>query len=322
MKPTLLLTAFGIALVSLPSYAETPVYAALFQPAQTQYWQQMESGIKQGIKDIEADYYTLPFNPDLPDHSIVEICMAMLQRKPNALLLPPATTPELSPCIQKAHALNIAVISIAQTREEELADTTESDSLIAVRLDDEAAGELSANYLLEQADMSGAGKILIVDSPKSPGAEKRAGGVVNQLAKQSPTTKIVFADNSGDQQTTIASAIDQHADVRGIVLINDHEANYVNEEFTAPDSDTRIPVVGIGGSAAAIKAVRDGHLDATVTSLPYSLGKSAVINTLAILSGDHPKSVLVEPALVNLKVIDSGSFPLPVPPPTDASQKK
>lgn len=308
MNPKHYLFALCIVLFTSQSYAETPVYAALYTNAQSPNQKQLELGIKDAIKDGAAEYYGLSVDPDQPEDAALQLCLTMLQRKPNVLILP-ATPTDMTRCLERANALSIKIVSLDQQPGHAYSNNPAIDIALTVGFDDEAAGELSADYMVDVLGADRNGRVLLIEAPtKTISGDKRVSGFTNRLAKLAPQLQITSTASAANQSTSITDALTNYADIQGIFATSDDLALSAIEML--PPNNT-IPVMSIDGSPEAVDAVREGKLAATFANLPYLIGKSAVAGASALLADKNSvKSVLIEPLPVTREILEAGNNPL------------
>jgi ribose transport system substrate-binding protein len=200
----------------------------------------------------------------------------LMQKGVNALLINPTDSAAISTEVQAANNLGIPVITIDRSADK-------GDVKAFVASDNEKGGEMAAEYL-EKLVGKGA-KVIELQGVAGASATRERGKGFHEVAD---TGLNVIASQAADFDRTkglnvMENLLQAHPDVQAVFAQNDEMALGAIEAIQS--SGKNIPVIGFDGSDDALKAIKDGKLNATVAQQPQLIGQMAVQAAHDVLTG-------------------------------------
>jgi D-allose transport system substrate-binding protein len=265
-----LLTAW--ALVPANILAEEIKLAALISDTANQYWKSFETGLSDTgrLAGIQVDIYTLSNATDAEGQ--LNQCQAALLKNPKAMLFAAVNGRNLASCLVQARTKGIVLIDVDGNINQDLASKMGVDVAFSVASNNYDLGAKAAQYLT-----SASGKVLVLEgiSGSQPselrvrGFKENVNGSLSIIASQPANW-----DRLQGYEITSRILL-QHPDLSVIFAANDTMALGALEALRA-SSAKGVKVVGIDGSADAIKSIKQQELTATIAQLPYLMAKEAV----------------------------------------------
>lgn len=178
------------------------------------------------------------------------------------------------------------------------------------------AGRIAGKELLDKAK---GGDVAILQGiageqngiNREKGFSEATSGKLNVVAKQP-------ADyDQAKGQTVTEGILRAHPDIKGVFAANDTMGLGAAKAIENAGKKDEIPVVSVDGITAALKSVRAGKLDATVTQYPYAEGQMAVQACIRLVAKKKiPQRIVAPIALIGKDDADKAlkSFPKPFKP--------
>ncbi len=314
----LLAGAVGLALgVSGAVQAqEKPLVAVLLKTLSNPFWGAMEEGIRDAAAATGAEYYLQAVESDQAAEPQLNVCMTMLERKPDILLAAAINSTNLLPCMKRANEMGIPVVDLDANIDPEVAKKAGVEVAFSIGSDNVRAGAQGAEYVVSVLGKDAKGPVLVIEGLSGNiTGQKRARGFAERLAELAPGLEIV-ASLPGDWDRGKAANITndiltRHPDLVAVFAANDVMALGAVEVVEAAGKGDQVVVVGVDGNVDAVKSIKQGRLDASVAQLPYLVGKRAVELGLDLLAGKKVDKWVPVPTLVLTKeVLEKGEDPL------------
>ncbi len=304
------------AFISTTVNAETLLYGVLMQSLSNPYWQSMERGLKEGTENAEVDYYLQAIESN--DAMLqLKACNLMLERKPNVMIISALDSAVLLPCLIEADDLNIPVINLDGTLDHHIEENTRVEIAASIATDNEEAGAQVAEHLANQLGIDTTGAVLLIEGSSNRASQSRISGFTERLAKTAPDLEIVASEPGDWDRYSAANVVNKalanntqgdDAHLKAIFAINDDIALGATDAAFAAGKGDDVIVVGIDGSANAVKSITANRLNASVARFPYLIGKQAIEVASKLLEGESVERFSSVPTMIISKnLLDEGT---------------
>ncbi len=316
-RPMLAVSAALLAgTLSFGASAAERTVGVLLKTLSNPFWGAMEQGIRDAAAERGVEYYLQAVESDQAAEPQLNVCMTMLERKPDILLAAAINSTNLLPCLKRANELGIPVVDLDANIDPEIAAKAGVKVAFSIGSDNVRAGEQGAEYVVSVLAADAKGPVLVIEGLSGNiTGQKRAQGFKQKLAELAPGLKVV-ASLPGDWDRGKAANITndiltRYPDLVAVFAANDVMALGAVEVIHAAGKGDQVVVVGVDGNVDAVKSIKQGRLDASVAQLPYLVGKQAVEKGLDLLDGKEvPKWIPVPTLVLTKKVLEEGTDPL------------
>ena len=230
------------------------------------------------------------------------ILQAVVQTKPDAIIIDPTDAKAMIGPIQEAIDAGIPVMTIGDYIDADIAFTF-------LAADQFSGGVIAANKLIEM--LPEGGKILVVGvKPGISSTDRRTEGF-ESIMSQRPEFEYLgsqFTDNDQNKAAAIVSAaLQAHPDLKGIFAVNLITAQGAVAALRQANATESVALIGLDASPTLAQALREGAIDGLVSQRPRSTGAEAVQITLDYLNGktDIPKVQEREMFLLTAENLDT-----------------
>ncbi|MDN3019420.1 sugar ABC transporter substrate-binding protein [Paenibacillus sp. BSR1-1] len=202
-----------------------------------------------------------------------------VSKQVDLIVLNPTEADPLVPAVKEANNAGIPVITFDRWVTGGKTVTHVGASAIEIGAQ---AGEALFEYL------GGKGKIAVIEH--IPGASTtidRTKGL-DEALKKYPGIKVVArqsATSRAEAMSVMENILTANPDIDGVYAYNDDNALGASDAIIAAKKQDKIVVTGVGGTAPALDAVKQGKLLATVDILPLEEGKLAIKTAVDVLKG-------------------------------------
>lgn len=213
------------------------------------------------------------FGNNTPEQQISQI-QNELTKKPDAMVLTPVDAQALNPIVRQVKEAGIPIIMAGA----DVTDPSFKETLMGQ--DNKALGKQKAEFVVKQ--LKGKGTVGIVHGIKGLDYSRDQNIAYQQVLKAAPGIKVVDGGYAGGFTSDLGldrtqNLLTRNPGLDAIIYDNDDLAlggiQAAKERKISPD---KILIVGTDGGDAALKAVRAGTLDFTVSLCGYALGAQAI----------------------------------------------
>ncbi len=316
MRPLLVACLLVLAILTSGTSAfAADKYVFILKWIGNPYWQAIKEGITDGAKDAGVTVTILSPNNDQAKEEHLNLNDAAISQKPAVIVLGAATTAIGLQCFRKAQKQGIRVADIDATVSVEEAKKSGVDLSFTIGADNIGIGKKSAQFVASTVK-GGAPKVLILEGViGSPPSTDRVAGFKAELAKVLPQATIVASTSAEWDRlralTITTDTLTKNPDLKVVFAANDVMALGAVEAIRAAGKTNQVVVVGVDGVPDARKAILAGKMTASITQLPYLIGKRSV--QLAVESAKGGKTGRTEraPLLILTKdVLEAKKDPL------------
>jgi ribose transport system substrate-binding protein len=237
------------------------------------YWR-MREGADKAAADlgVRVSWLAAQFNGDIEGQ--IAIVESQLALDPDALILVPQNATALCPKVIEANAADIPVIN-PDTR---FAEDNCGEVLTFVGLDEKASAVEMAEFIVDHYD--GNVRLAILEGFRgSSTAEERLMGFQEVFDAHSGVVVLASQTAEWDREQGLSvteNIIQAHPDVQLIVASNDEMALGAIQAVQSAGRQNDIAVVGNDAIPAALQALKDGELLATIDGNTDQVGYAAV----------------------------------------------
>ncbi len=304
-----------VSMLALPASAET--YGVLMKTLSNPFWGAMELGVREGAEAAGVEYYLQAVESDQAAEPQLNVCNAMLERQPDAMITAAINSTILLPCLKRANDMGIPVVDLDGNLDHAIAANAGVDIAFSIGSDNVAAGAQGAEWLVGQVGAAAMGPVLVIEGLSgNVTGQKRASGFAEKLGELAPGLEIV-ASLPGDWDRGKAANITNdiltsHPDLVAVFAANDGMALGAIETVYAAGKGDQVIVIGVDGNSDAVKSINAGRLNASVAQLPYLVGKQAVEMVKAMKMGNPPAGdwIYVPTLVLTKAVLDAGTEPM------------
>jgi D-allose transport system substrate-binding protein len=301
---------FSLALLASGSNAiAADKYIFILKWIGNPYWQAIKQGIEVGGKEAAVSVTVMSPNNDQAKEEHLNLCEAAISQKPAIIVLGAATTAIGLQCFRQAQKQGIKVADIDATVSVAQAKKSGVNLSFTIGADNTLIGARAAQFIAANANTikkNAAAKILILEGVVgSPPSTDRVVGFKDELQKVLPQAKIVSSTSAEwDRLRALnitADTLTKTPDLNAVFAANDVMALGAVEAIRAAGKTNQIVVIGVDGVPDARKAILAGRMTASITQLPYLIGKQSVQLAIKSVHGQCSEKTDRAPLLVLTK---------------------
>lgn len=226
----------------------------------------------------------------------ITVLQAVVQRKPDAIVIDPTDATALVAPIESAIAQGIPVMTTGN-------NVSTKKIFTAIAASSVEGGKLGAEALIKQAPQGG--ELLFVHiKPGVSSIDDRETGFKSGVQGQSKFKILanVYAGNdSATQAASLVSAvINSHPNLVGVFASNVITAEGAANAIQSAGKVGKIKAVGYDAGPQEVTDLKAGSLTAIISQNPYKIGQMALQNAVKYLGGDHsiPKDQPLQPLVI------------------------
>lgn len=190
------------------------------------------------------------------------------------------------------------IVNIDSPVEAEAAEAANLDIATYIGTDNEAAGALAGEHMLETVD-EGAQVALIGGVAGDVTSQARLDGFRGVVDGQLEVVQTVDADWERQQALTAATDIlGANPDLAGFFVANDDMGLGVSRAAQNEGALEDLTIISVDGVEDALQAVADGQLAATVSQYPYTIGQLGIDACAAAAAGAELPEEVEAPVLL------------------------
>ncbi|MBE2201974.1 MAG: substrate-binding domain-containing protein [Anaerolinea sp.] len=218
----------------------------------------------------------------------------MIDQQVQAIIIVPVDTEAIVPSLQAANDAGIAIFTVDRS-----ADT---DVIIAhIASDNAAGGHMAADYLAETIGRQG--NVVELTGIAGTSAAQERGRGFNEAIAAFPNIQIVAQEtgnfNLAEGQQAFAAILSEHADIAAVFAHNDDMILGAIAAAQEVGRANQIVFVGFDAIDAAVTALENGELNATIAQQPAEMGRLGVETAVLYLQGNTtPNFIPVELSLI------------------------
>ncbi|WP_328946321.1 substrate-binding domain-containing protein [Streptomyces sp. NBC_00250] len=232
----------------------------------------------------------------------IPVLQAVIQKKPDAIVIDPTDATALAAPIAAAVAQGIPVMTTG--------NNVNSDKIFtAVAASSTMGGKLGAEELIKQKPQGG--KVVFVHiKPGISSIDDREKGFREAFAGKSGYKVLpnLYAGNDSATQAAglVQAAITANPDLVAVFASNVITAEGAANAVKAAGKTGKIAVLGYDASPNEVTELKAGTLTALVSQNPYQIGQLAIENSVKYLDGDHsmPKDQPLTPLVITKDNLD------------------
>jgi len=220
---------------------------------------------------------------------------AFLNESVDALIINPTNIETVGPGIELANNRNIPVITVDRK-------ASEGRTICHIESDNLEGGRMAARSIASL--LQGKGSVIELEGIPGTSAGLERGAGFNEALKAFPDITVVAREVADFEQQkakeVILRTMQQNLRFDGIFAHNDNMILGAAEALEARGASASIVLVGFDGIQAALEALRQGRINATIAQKPEKMGALAVSSLARFWRGEKP----VSPIRVDLEVIE------------------
>lgn len=227
----------------------------------------------------------------------ITVLQAVVQKKPDAIVIDPTDATALAAPIDAAIAAGIPVMTTGN-------NVNTQKIFTAIAASSLEGGKLAAKELIKQVP-DGGEVVFVHIKPGITSIDDREKGFRQALAGNAKFTILdnLYAGNDSATQAAglVSPVIAAHPKLVGIFASNVITANGTANAITTSGKVGKIKAIGYDAGAQEITDLKAGALSAVISQNPYRIGQLAVSNTLKHLAGDTsiPKDQPLPPLVID-----------------------
>lgn len=271
------------------------------------YWQALKQGIEDAGKKQKIALTILSPTSDQAKEEHLNQCEAAISQKPAIIVIGASTTAIGLRCGKEAQKQGIKVADVDATISVDEAKRAGVNLSFSIGADNTLIG-LKAAQFLAGLKKKAPEKVLILEGlVGSPPSTDRITGFKQELPKVLPQAKIVASvPGEWDRLKALNITNDTLAKVPDLTTVfaaNDVMALGAAEAIKAAGKTSQVAVIGVDGIPDARKAILAGRMTASITQLPYWIGKEAVQLAVRSVRGECNGKTERAPILVLTKTV-------------------
>ena len=262
-----------------PAAASGGEIAVIVKTGNSGYWQNVQSGAINALKELKAQSPKLSvtfLGPQTESNITEEINMveSAIDRGVKAIVLAPSDTSALVPAVLDAKKAGIPVIIIDSALS---GDPSNYTAFLAT--DNKAAGEACGKAMVDAIKAktgSDTGKIAIMSYVQGVGSEVgRVGGFKDYITNNSHLTIVTTQYSNSDMPTALnqtTNVLTSNPDLVGIFGANEPTAIGMGTAIKNAGLSGKIVAIGFDGAEQLQAFIKDGTLQAIAVQSSYNLG--------------------------------------------------
>lgn len=298
-----------------PSFADTGTYVFILTTRANPYWNAMAQGAADAAK--AKDVKTVVYNTDnaAAAEQQLNICETAIESKPKAIAMAAINPSVAAQCFKKAAAHGIIVADVDGSYSVAAAKKDNVKLAFSVGSDNFVIGQEAAQYVAKTAQKPDPKILLLEGVVGSTQGKKRVDGFISKIKELRPKAQIVASICADyDRLKAMNATLDllqREPDLDVVYAANDEMALGAVEAARNMKFKKKIAFIGIDGTIDGRSAIKDGRLTASVSQLPYLMGKRAV-EMLAEAKADAPaeKSETTPTPVLTKDMLDAGTDPV------------
>ena len=231
------------------------------------------------------------------------VLQAVIQKKPDAILLDPTDAKALVAPIQQAKNNDIPLMTSGNSVDSDIPFTF-------ISANQEEGGRLAAEKLMEL--LPDGGKIVVVGAkPGATATDQRQAGFEQAIEAAGNyellPTQIATTNDPTQASSLLAASLRAHPDLAGVFAVNVNTAKGVINQLRLAKKGGEVKAVAFDAAPAEVQAIKEGLLQGAVSQNPRKIGELAVQNIERYLDGarDIPKEQPQTPFVIDEENVDA-----------------
>jgi ribose transport system substrate-binding protein len=291
------LVVMAVLLGAMALAAENVTIAYIGASTNLPFWITLREAAREKAKELGVNFLDLT-PPQLDAQAQKDAFDNALQQKVSGIIIGAADNRALGDSLDKAQAMGIPVVAV---------DTGIDHPWIAslVQTDNLASARIAGQYILEH--MRKPGKVLIVGGILGhQTGDARKNGVTEVLEKAGIEVIFRAADWSPEKAYEITqNELNAHPDITAIFGAWDPGALAAKAAVAEKGLLDKILIVGFDGDPAAVKAIKNGEMAATIKQDNVKMGQDGVALLYDVIQGKEvPKYIPIMGILIDANNAD------------------
>lgn len=279
------------------------------------YWQAIKQGIEDAAKEAKLAVVVMSPNSDQAKEEHLNLCSAAISQKPSIIVLGAATTAIGLQCFRDAQKHGIKGADIDATVSVAEAKKSGVDLAFTIGADNVGIGKKAAQFVASTSTDKSPKVLILEGVVGSPPSTDRVAGFKQELASVLPKAKIVGSVSAEWDRlralNTTSDTLMKHPDLKAVFAANDVMALGAVEAIRSAGKTKEVIVVGVDGVPDARKAIMSGKMTASITQLPYLIGRRSVELAVESVQGKCAGKTERAPLLIlTNEVLNSKKEPL------------
>ncbi len=231
------------------------------------------------------------------------VLQAVIQKKPDAILLDPTDAKALVAPIQQAKNAGIPLMTSGNSVDSPVPFTF-------ISANQEEGGRLAAEKLMQL--LPNGGKVVVVGAkPGATATDQRQAGFEKAIEAAGSyellPTQIATNNDPTQAASLLAASLQAHKDLAGVFAVNVNTAKGVINQLRLSKQGGKVKAVAFDAAPAEVQAIKEGLLQGAVSQNPRKIGELAVQNMEAYLDGkrDIPKEQPQTPFVIDEANVDT-----------------
>ena len=231
------------------------------------------------------------------------VLQAVVQKKPDAILLDPTDAKAMVAPIQQAKNAGIPLMTSGNSVDSPVPFTF-------ISANQEEGGRLAAEKLMEL--LPDGGKVVVVGAkPGATATDQRQAGFEKAIEAAGNyellPTQIATNNDPTQAASLLAASLQAHKDLAGVFAVNVNTAKGVINQLRLSKQGGKVKAVAFDAAPAEVQAIKEGLLQGAVSQNPRKIGELAVDNMQRYLDGkrDIPKEQPQTPFVIDEANVDS-----------------
>ena len=231
------------------------------------------------------------------------VLQAVVQKKPDAILLDPTDAKAMVAPIQQAKTAGIPLMTSGNSVDSPVPFTF-------ISANQEEGGRLAAEKLMEL--LPDGGKVVVVGAkPGATATDQRQAGFEKAIEAAGNfellPTQIATSNDPTQASSLLAASLRAHPDLAGVFAVNVNTAKGVINQLRLAKKGGAVKAVAFDAAPAEVQAIKEGLLQGAVSQNPRKIGELAVQNMQRYLEGERniPKEQPQTPFVIDEQNVDS-----------------
>jgi ribose transport system substrate-binding protein len=251
---------------------------------------EMEKGARRAEKELGIRLIVKTGAKETSIDQQIAIVEDMIRQRIAAIVIAPGSSTDLIPVLKKAQNAGIWIVNIDNRLDPNLSAKMGLINVPFISVDNTQGAYLATKVIIQKVQQPATAAIL-EGIRAATNAEHRKQGAVKAF-QENPGIRIAAMETANwkiDEAFTVTSKIfDEHPDVNLLFCANDMMALGAIQ-YLQGAGKTNVKVAGFDALAEAVKAIRDGKLQATVDQNAGQQGYLGVKYAVDLIQGKQPQ---------------------------------
>lgn len=260
------------------------IYVPKTEDGTNDFWTSLISGTRMAAKEYNASIEIMAPDREQNIEQQNELIREAILKKPDALIVSPASFTESTDLLEEAKAKGIKIVFIDSYTDENIQDlTVATDNLEVGR----KLGEYTKKLIDENTKIAVVGHVQGV----STAIEREEGFREGLGTLEKNIVEVVYCDSLFEKAYSLTNELmEKYPDLEIIAGLNEYSSVGAARAVKDAHAEGRIQVVGVDSSQEAVDLMEEGIFSCFVVQKAFKMGYLGVKETIRLLNGEEDET--------------------------------